>query len=324
MQAGKLMRARWKILLAVLAVVVGLPIAGIATILAWTVISDRTNGTVVSSGVARRYLAHVPKTYDRTRPTALLISFHPAAAWPAAEQAISRWNDLADEHGFIVVYPAGSGAFFGGLGPGPQIWPQGPHTLARDVRFISDLIDKLASQYTIDPDRVYADGISNGGGMAFALSCMLGDRIAAIGAVAAAQTLPWNRCPDGRPVPTIAFHGTADHFAPYHGGASPIAPQPFPDIPDWVARVAQRNRCGAAPSDSQVTHHVRRRAYASCAGRADVVLYTIEGGGHAWPGGRQLPSWIVGRTTDEISASRVMWDFFKQHPYLRNAGLERR
>jgi len=67
----------------------------------------------------------------------------------------------------------------------------GPCSLGLDVKFISDLIDKLEAAYNIDPNHIYADGISNGGGMAFALSCRLSDRIAAVGAVAAAQTLEW-------------------------------------------------------------------------------------------------------------------------------------
>lgn len=59
---------------------------------------DKTNGVIVSSGVTRRYLLYVPKTYDRSKPTPLVISMHAAALWPAAEMAISRWNDVADEH----------------------------------------------------------------------------------------------------------------------------------------------------------------------------------------------------------------------------------
>ena len=81
--------------------------------------------------------------------------------------------------------------------------------LARDVRFISELIDKLEAAYNIDPTRIYANGLSNGGGMAFVLSCTLSDRIAAVGMVGAAQTLPWSWCTDRRPVPMIAvsWHG---------------------------------------------------------------------------------------------------------------------
>ena len=298
--------------------VIGLPLAFVGMVLALGYWMDQTNGTIVSSGVTRRYLLYVPNNYDQSKPTPLIISMHGGALWPAAEQAISRWNDVADEHGFLVVYPAGTGAFFDGLGPGTSIWPMGPRSLGRDVRFISDLIDKLEAEYNIDPARIYADGMSNGGGMAFALSCKLADRIAAIGAVAGAQMLEWERCGDSRPVPTVVFHGTADRFALYRGGPSPVAPGAFPSIPDWTARVARRNQCQGDPSATRITASVRRLAYTNCAENADVILYTIEGGGHTWPGGKPLPEWLLGRTTREISACRVMWEFFVQHPLQKN------
>ncbi len=307
-------RKRRNIIVGVLGIVIGLPLAFLGMLLALGSWMDETNGTIVSSGVTRRYLLYVPKSYDRSRRTPLIISLHGGALWPAAEKAISRWNDVADEQGFLVVYPAGSGAFFGGFSPGPQIWPMGPRSLGRDVTFISDLIDKLEAAYNIDPNRVYADGLSIGGGMAFALSCRLSDRIAAIGAVAAAQLLDWERCGDSRPVPTVAFHGTADRLAPYQGGSSPIAPGVFPSIRDWTARVARRNQCKEDPSDTRFAATVRRLAYTTCAENADVILYTIEGGGHTWPGGRPLPEWFVGSTIRDINATRVMWEFFIKHP----------
>jgi polyhydroxybutyrate depolymerase len=298
---------RKKIILGVLGIVIGLPVALIAVAMVWFRMEGKTNGTIVTSGETRKYLLYVPKTYDRSKPTPLVISLHPAALRPQTEMEISRWNQVADEHGFIVVYPAGSGV--------PRIWPMGPQSLGRDVKFISDLIHKLEAEYNIDPNRIYADGMSNGGGMAFALSCRLSDRIAAVGAVAAAQAfLPVDECGDSRPVPTMAFHGSADKFAPYQGGSSPISPGTFPNILDWTARVARRNQCKGGPSDTRITANVHRLAYTNCAGNADVVLYTIEGGGHTWPGGKPLPEWIVGRTTSEINASRVLWEFYIQHP----------
>jgi polyhydroxybutyrate depolymerase len=190
----------------------------------------------------------------------------------------------------------------------------GQRSLGLDVKFTSDLIDKLEAAYNIDPNRIYANGMSNGGGMAFALSCRLSDRIAAVGAVAGAQTLPWHWCGDSRPVPTVAFHGTADRFAPYQGGSSPISPDQFPKIQDWTARVARRNQCTRDPVEAQITASVRRLAYENCAENADVVLYTVEGGGHSWPGGEPLPESTVGRTAQDINATRVMWAFFMQHP----------
>jgi polyhydroxybutyrate depolymerase len=303
-------RKRKKIIIGVLLIVVGIPLACLATLVTWFAMERKTNGTIVSSGEPRNYLLYVPKTYDRSQPTPLLISLHAGALWPQAEMETSRWNELADERGFIVVYPSAGSRF-------PRVWPMRPGSLGSDVKYIFDLIDKLQSEYNIDRNRIYADGFSNGGGMAFALSCMLSDRIAAVGAVAGVQVLSWDWCRDSRPVPTVAFHGTADPVVPYQGGASPmISPgRPFPNIREWTARVARRNRCKADPTEARISPSVRRLAYGNCAANADVILYTVEGGGHTWPGGSSVVSErIVGRIDRDISASRVMWEFFSQHP----------
>ena len=266
---------------------------------------NRSNGAILD----REYLLHVPASYDRSKPTPLVISMHGAGLWPAAQMELSRWNEVADRNGFIVVYPAGT------KGSGPRIWhvDRGPG-LMRDVRFISALIDQLAATYNIDPRRIYANGLSNGGGMAFVLSCTMSDRIAAVGTVGAAQLLPFNWCTDRRPVPMISFHGTADRAAPYNGGASWVTSDPFPNVLTWTRDWARRNRCAPNPSDSAVAEDVTRRAYTSCAGDADVVLYTVHDGGHSWPGGEPMPEWFVGRTSRSIDASSLMWDFFRQHP----------
>jgi polyhydroxybutyrate depolymerase len=221
---------------------------------------------------------------------------------------LSRWNRLADEHGFIVVYPSGSDM--------PRIWHVDRGAgLMRDVRFISELIDTLEAAYNIDPARIYADGISNGGGMAFVLSCALSDRIAAVGMVAAAQSLPWSWCTDHRPVPMVTFHGTADRFVPYQGGPSrdPFNPLQFPAVRDWTANWARRNRCGPDPVESRVAPDVTRLEYTNCAEDAAVVLYTVNGGGHSWPGGKPLPEWIVGSTSSGVDATSQMWAFFREH-----------
>jgi len=272
--------------------------------------ANRDNGSFVSSGEKREYLLYVPPTYDRRRPTPLVISMHGAGLWGAAQKETSQWNDLADKQHFIVVYPSGVG------GKGVRVWRAelGPG-LGKDVRFISELIDTLKASYNIDSTRIYANGLSNGGGMSFVLSCTLSDRIAAVGMVAAAQTMPWRWCTDQRAVPMIAFHGTADPEIPYNGGSSWISPRPFPSTPRWAETWARRNRCAINPVESKVAADVTRRAYTSCADNADVVLYTVHGGGHTWPGGAPLPEWFVGRTARSIDATRLMWAFFMDHPH---------
>ena len=280
-------------------------------LLAWMHLSDRTNGTLVSSGITRRYLVHVPPNHDISKPVPLVISLHPAASWPAAEMRISGWNTIADQHDFLVVYPAGRDF--------PQVWPMSPQDASTDALFVSDLIDHLESRFKIDPRRIYVDGISNGAAMAFAVSCRFPSRIAAVGAVAAAESISFDFCGDAAPVPMIAFHGTGDRIAPYHGGKSgdPINPRQFPAIRDWVADWAKRNRCAPDPVDTRITGEVHRFDYLNCPDQADVILYTIEGGGHSWPGQDDLPEWIVGHTTQDINATQLLWDFYIEHPNKR-------
>ena len=274
-------------------------------------VRNRSNGFMVSSGQKREYLLYVPKSYDRTRPTPLVISMHGASLWGAGQRDISQWNRVADANGFIVVYPSGRKSI------GPRIWRVNDPAM-RDVRFIADVIDTLKAAYNIDSMRIYADGLSNGGGMAFVLSCTLSDRIAAVGMVGAAHLTPWRWCTDQRAVPMIAIHGTADSAAKYYGGKSWVVPKrPLPSIPAWTANWARRNQCEAKPVESVVAADVTRIEYTNCADDASVVLYRIEGGGHTWPGGGQLPEWFSGTTSNSIDASSQMWEFFRAHPLSR-------
>ena len=272
-------------------------------------IDNRNNGAIISAGQKREYLLYVPKSYDATRPTPLVISIHGAGGWPVQQMRLSGWNRVADREGFIVVYPSGIAT------RGPRIW----HQDAGDVAFISQLIDKLAASYNIDRTRIYANGMSNGGGMTFTLSCRLPDRIAAVGVVGGAQIAPWKSCGDRTAVPMITFHGTADPMALYNGGSSWVVADALPAIPTWVANWAKRNRCDTKPIDSAVAADVTRREYSHCADGSEVVLYSIIGGGHTWPGGEPMPEFFAGTTSRSVDATRVMWEFFSAHPLRRRA-----
>ena len=271
--------------------------------------ANRDNSGFVSSGERREYLLYVPPGYNRSKPTPLVISLHGAGLWGAAQKHISQWNRIADREGLIVAYPSGA------EGHGPRIWrADGGADLAKDVQFISDLIDSLSAAYNIDATRVYANGLSNGGGMSFALSCTLSNRIAAVGMVGAAHLLPWKWCTDRRPVPMIAFHGTADKFTPYHGGVSFVASERFPSIPGWTANWAKRNGCAQRSVERAVAADVTRIEYPDCTANAAVILFRVQGGGHTWPGGGPLPEWFAGITTQSIDATGLMWAFFRAHP----------
>lgn len=266
---------RWFVAV-VVAVALLLPAAG------WVAfqVLNRTNGEILTSGATRRFLLHVPESLPQDRSVPLVVDLHGFAQWPANQRDISNWDDLADEKGFIVVHPEGTGF--------PRRWashsPDEPQT-DRDVTFIADLIDHLSAEHPIDPDRIHVAGISNGGGMAFVLSCELSDRVASIGTVAGLFTHPWEACDRTRPVPLIAFHGLDDEIVPFAGG--PL------DGPLGGTR------------------------WSDCDGGADVILHTIADGGHTWPGGDPLPEFIAGYTSPAIDATATMWEFFEDHPLRR-------
>jgi polyhydroxybutyrate depolymerase len=313
-----------KVLLVAVGVIIGLPVllVFIAALSFYAFMSsyapNRINGAILSSGQRRQYLLYVPRSYNRANPTPLVISLHAAALWPATQAALSQWSRLADAHGFIVVYPSGTTLNGSATGMLPfRVWLSRPDAvLLANVDFIAELIDTLQATYNIDRSRIYANGFSNGGAMVFALSCRLSHRIAAVGTVSAAQDQPWSWCNAPRPIPLINFHGTAD-LVPYNGGTVWASPRPFPSVLTWTAEWARKNHCRPRPIEATVASEVTRLQYLGCADSAAVVLYTIRGGGHAWPGGKPLLPWLLGPTSRRIDATSLMWQFFREHPLPR-------
>jgi poly(3-hydroxybutyrate) depolymerase len=120
--------------------------------------------------------------------------------------------------------------------------------------------------------------------------------------------------PAGQELDAFVLHRTADPLVPYSGGRSWASSQLFPNVQAWTANWARRNRCEANPVESVVAPDVTRAEYTNCAEDAAVVLYTVRGGGHSWPGGKPMPKWIAGSTSTSIDATCQMWAFFREHP----------
>lgn len=245
----------------------------------------------------RHYRLHIPPSYQPGQPIPLVINLPGLNSNAAQQEHVSQMSVKADQAGFIVAYPEGLGQ--------PQTWHIGPRAEgAADSQFIADLVGHLQDQLSLDPARIYATGISNGAQMTNHLGCIMADVFAAIAPVSGGYP-PLDDCHPTRPVPVVAFHGTADKLLPYEGQGRMLMP-----VRDWAAAWAARNGCEATPTVTFQQGEVTGETWSHCQASADVVFYTIQNRGHSWPGSDMPPD----ITTHDINATDVIWDFFVAHP----------
>ncbi len=194
----------------------------------------------------------------------------------------------------------------------------GASRMPDDVKFTARLLDDLATVANIDAKRVYATGISNGGMMCHRLAAEMSDRIAAIASISG--TIAIERVEPRRPVPVLHFHGTADTLLPYNGPTPAIARfLPFKSVEETIATWVRINGCEQSPRMTTLadTAHdgtrIQRKEWTAGRHGAPVILYTIEGGGHTWPG-EDTSAAFLGKVTMNIHANDVIWEFFLKHP----------
>lgn len=275
--------------------------------------------TIVIDGVERRYLMHIPDRYDPQTATPVLLAFHGGGVNAKHMVTFSGLNEKSDQAGFIVVYPYGTGRLASVLTfNGGNCCGYAMRNSIDDVEFTRQILDDLAKHLSIDSKRVYATGMSNGAIMAYRLASELSERIAAIAPVAG--TMGINAIRAKRPVPVIHFHGSADESLPFGGGfGKGLSDTNFypveQSIRDWV----KANGCNEQPIVDTLSDtandgtKIIRKLYGGGKDGAEVVLIVVEGGGHTWPG-REARAKVLGKSTKNISANDMMWEFFLKHP----------
>jgi polyhydroxybutyrate depolymerase len=269
--------------------------------------------------VKRTYRIRVPPGYDGSRAVPLLLAFHGGGGRSVAAERGLGFNALADRHGFLAVYPQGVENHWNDGRESPRF----PKPEQDDVDFITRLLDHLEKTYKIDPDRIFATGISNGGFFSHRLGADLSDRFAAI--APAAGTLGKNvvdRFAPKQPVHVLHLHGTADKAVPYDGGKVIANGGIAISVPDMIALWVKANGCDPTPKLEELPKRtddptrVRRTTYAAGPKGAEVVLLTLEGHGHNWPGRPALRP-AAGPSTRELQAADVIREFFARHPKVR-------
>lgn len=279
----------------------------ISALLCSTVSARSTRESFTMDGMRRTYVVYLPSSYDGETPAALVVNIHGWAANARMHRWMSQMNPKADEHGFIVVYPEGTGW--------PRSWNAGNKLGSRreadDVGFIGALIDTMTARYLIDTTRIYAAGFSNGGMMAHRLGCELSSRIAAIAPVAGC--LVFTECRPSRPVPVIAFHALNDPVVRYRGDT--LLGVHFYSIQDGMETWARLNGCDQDP-DTTISEDGKamRQRWWDADSDMEVILWTTRKGKHSWPGGRGVPAPAVAFPSRAIDANELMWEFFKAHP----------
>jgi polyhydroxybutyrate depolymerase len=242
---------------------------------------------LMSGGLQRSYRLFVPAGYDGHTEIPLVLNLHPSGGTSAGQARTSGFEEVAARETFAVASPQAEGGIWN-----VPVQSDRPD----DVKYVSEVIDQVASRLCIDASRIYATGFSGGARMSSLLGCVLNTRIAAIAPVSG---LRWPAPCGGRPIPVLTFHGLADPRNTYDGHADRGA-EWVESVPDALAGWAAHNGCSRDLIFEDPEGPLSTMRYDGCLHGAEVRLIRIDGLGHAW-------------TRKEVDTTDVMWQFFKSH-----------
>jgi polyhydroxybutyrate depolymerase len=238
-------------------------------------------------------LLHIPPKAHAPLP--LVVAFHGAGGTGdgfARESGLSR---SADRHGFAVVYP--------NAGSSRHSWSLKRAAVPDDVARLRALLGPVVARACADPRRLYATGVSNGGGFAARVACEMSDTFAAVVPVAGGYR-SLDPCPGGTRTSLMEIHGSADQIVPYRGRA----PDRAGDVRTYVTGWARRDGCDAQPRETHPARFVTWVTYVGCDDGYAVEHVRLEGTDHGWPGAR--PPWPRHHPAG-VLAREIVWRFFE-------------
>jgi len=267
---------------------------------------ETIQSTIIHDDLVREFILYVPASYDGSQNVPLLFNFH-GAGGNAAEQM--EWGDfrpIADTAGFLVVHPQGTGtegAGFWNIGEGADG--------VDDIGFTEALIDSISDEYSIDANRVYATGKSNGGFFSILLAGQLSEKIAAIASVSGTMTQSmFDNMSPTHPTPFLHIHGTGDLLVPYD--VNPL----YLSVSDVLNYWIDYNNCDITPivtqlqdvdpDDGSTVEHYLYEFGDNCVA---VEHLKVLDGGHSWPGSSDpYPG-----TNFDIDGSVEIWNFLSRY-----------
>jgi polyhydroxybutyrate depolymerase len=279
-------------------------IAGVASASAQNTI----DASLTHDGLERTYRLYIPAVYNAATPVPLVLNLHGYGSNNLQQEFYGDFRAIADTANFIIVHPNGTEDPVGS-----QFWSSFGVSSIDDVGFLSALIDKIQSEYSIDNNCIYSTGMSNGGFMSYELACQLSYRIAAIASVTGSMVQSrFDNCNATHPTPVMQIHGTADPTVPYLG----LPAQTFMPIETLVNEWVAFNNCDPNPVVTQVPNTnltdsctAELQVFENGDDGTSVEFYKVDGGLHTWPGSIFQ---VVG-TNQDFSASQVIWRFFRKY-----------
>jgi polyhydroxybutyrate depolymerase len=253
----------------------------------------------------RSYILHVPPAYSKGTETPLVIVLHGYTGTAENTEQWTHMSDKADNEGFIVAYP--NGLPYPWNETNPQAWNGGGQyeewtAQTDDVGFIDKMIEKISAYYTIDPNRIFITGHSNGSIMAYRLGFELSHKIAAIAPVSGQMAYKSEEIPDS-PVSVLHLHAIDDSAVHYYGVHNP--PDLVLESVDSILTLwSSYYLCNPHPDTIQTTNDYLVKSWNCNDANTDIVLYVMLRGGHQW----------FTIENSGISANDLIWEFFESHP----------
>ena len=274
--------------------------------------------TLEQDGVKRYYLVYVPQSYSPSKKTPLVLAFHGGGgtARIMANPDYYGWIPKAEQEDFIVAFPNGVSRFGGKL----ATWNAGRccgyarDQKSDDVGFVKAVVNDIQSNYTIDQDKMFATGMSNGGMFSYRLACDASDLFRGVASVAGADDVI--ECIPRKPVSVLHIHAKNDDHVLFNGGAGEGAFRDktlvteFTSVPETVSKWVKRDGCRPEAQKIFENDGAYCEAYSGCQDGAAVELCVTEDGGHSWPGAVKTPR-KKAPPSKAINATDVIWDFFK-------------
>ncbi|MES2017995.1 MAG: prolyl oligopeptidase family serine peptidase [Pseudomonadota bacterium] len=264
-------------------------------------------------GIKRRYLTYIPQALKAGSPLMLVMHGSGESADQIRVETGYGFERLADQHGFALAYPDSLSFDWNDCSKIGSYTVNGK--LVDDVGFLKSLTDKLVKELDADRSRVFATGVSSGGFMSLRLALEAPAQFRAVAAVSANVQAPDNfKCkPAGQGTSVMIMNGTKDPLVPFDGGeanllgffyksgnvmSSQKSTQYFADL----NRIAGDGTLAANAS-------VKQQRWNS-AGRTQVELVTIVGGGHGLPQPWYRRARLLGPSPMAPDGPAMIWEFF--------------